>query len=40
MKFTTPCFVRIEDAKKREELIEWLAKIGCTCQCQTCHRLA
>ena len=28
MKFTTPCFVRVEDAEKRKELIGWLAKIG------------
>jgi len=28
MKFTTPCFVYVKDAKKREELIEWLAQIG------------
>lgn len=28
MKFKTPCFVRVEDAEKREELIEWLAQIG------------
>lgn len=27
-KFTTPCFVRVEDAEKRKELIEWLAQIG------------
>ena len=28
MKFKTPCFVRVEDAEKRKELIEWLAQIG------------
>jgi hypothetical protein len=28
MKFTTPCFVRIEDAEKRKELIEWMKVIG------------
>lgn len=28
MKFTTPCFVRVEDAEKRKELIEWMASIG------------
>ena len=28
MKFITPCFVRIEDAKKREELIGWLFNLG------------
>ncbi len=28
MKFTTPCFVRVEDAGKRKELIEWLESIG------------
>lgn len=28
MKFTTPCFVRVEDAEKRKELIEWLYSIG------------
>lgn len=24
MKFTTPCFVRVEDAEKRKELIRWI----------------
>lgn len=28
MKFTTPCFIRIEDTEKRKELIEWLRGIG------------
>lgn len=28
MKFTTPCFVRVEDAEKRKELIKWLVLIG------------
>lgn len=28
MKFTTTCFVRIEDAKKRKELAVWLSSIG------------
>lgn len=28
MKFTTPCFVRVEDAKERAELCAWLNKIG------------
>lgn len=34
MKFTTPCFVRVEDAEKRKELTEWLKGIGyyvCSC---------
>lgn len=34
MKFTTPCFVRVEDAEKRKELAEWLKGIGyhvCSC---------
>lgn len=34
MKFTTPCFVRVEDAEKRKELTEWLKAIGyhvCSC---------
>ena len=30
MKFTTPCFVRVEDVEKREELITWCASIGYT----------
>lgn len=30
MKFTTPCFVRVEDAKKRKELITFCIKIGYT----------
>lgn len=28
MSFTTPCFVRVEDAKERKELIGWLQDIG------------
>lgn len=24
MAFTTPCFVRVEDAAERKKLIEWL----------------
>lgn len=28
MKFTTPCFVRIEDADEREKLDIWLRRIG------------
>lgn len=28
MKFTTSCFVRVEDAEKRKELTEWLEEIG------------
>ena len=28
MKFTTPCFVRGEDAEKRKELAVWLSSIG------------
>ena len=34
MKFTTPCFVRVEDMDKRKELTEWLKGIGyyvCPC---------
>lgn len=30
MKFTTPCFVRIDNAKERKELIKWLEGIGYT----------
>lgn len=34
MKFTTPCFVRVEDAEKRKEMTEWLKGIGYTvCRC-------
>lgn len=34
MKFTSPCFVRVEDAGKRKELAEWLKRIGYTvCRC-------
>lgn len=28
MKFTTPCFVRVEDVEKRKELAVWLSSIG------------
>ena len=28
MKFTTPCFVRVEDMEKRKELIAWLNQLG------------
>ena len=28
MKFTTPCFVRVEDAEKRKKLAVWLSSIG------------
>ena len=28
MKFTTPCFVRVDDAEKRKELAVWLSSIG------------
>lgn len=28
MKFTTHCFVRVEDAEKRKELAVWLSSIG------------
>ena len=28
MKFTTSCFVRVEDAEKRKELAVWLSSIG------------
>lgn len=28
MKFTTPCFVRVENAEKRKELAVWLSSIG------------
>lgn len=34
MKFTTSCFVRVEDRDKRKELTEWLKGIGyyvCSC---------
>ena len=34
MKFTTPCFVRVEDAENRKELAEWLERIGYhVCRC-------
>ena len=28
MKFTTHCFVRVEDAEKRKDVIEWCMHIG------------
>lgn len=28
MNFITPCFVRVEDAEKREDVIEWCLHIG------------
>lgn len=28
MKYTTPCFVRVEDADERKKLIDWAEKIG------------
>ena len=28
MKFTTPCFVRVENSEKRHELIVWLKSVG------------
>lgn len=28
MKFTTPCFVRVEDAEKRTELLKWMFDVG------------
>lgn len=34
MKFTTPCFVRVNNPEKRKELTEWLKGIGyhvCSC---------
>lgn len=34
MKFTTPCFVRVNNPEKRKELTEWLRGIGyyvCSC---------
>lgn len=30
MTFTTPCFVRVEDAAERQKLIEWLRSVGHT----------
>lgn len=39
MKFTTPCFVRVENAAKRKELKEWLKEIGYrVCVCTTFYR--
>lgn len=28
MKYTTPCFVRVEDAEKRTKLLKWMFDIG------------
>ena len=28
MKFTTPCFVRVENTEEREELLKWAIEIG------------
>lgn len=28
MKFTTSCFVRVEDAEKRNNLLKWMFDIG------------
>jgi hypothetical protein len=28
MKFTTPCFVRVEDAEKRKQILEWAEIVG------------
>lgn len=33
MKFSTPCFVRVEDAEKRKELMEWISRIGYMVYC-------
>lgn len=34
MKFTTQCFVRVEDMEKRKDLTEWLKGIGyMVCRC-------
>lgn len=34
MKFTTPCFVRVEDVEKRKELAGWMQEIGyAVCRC-------
>jgi hypothetical protein len=30
-RFTTPCFVRVEDAGEREELLQWCIAIGYLC---------
>lgn len=42
MKFTTPCFIRVEDAEKREELFRWLAHLGyavCDWRWRDCIRI-
>lgn len=31
MKFTTPCFVRVEDTEKREQLCKWCKSLGYCC---------
>lgn len=36
--FTTPCFVKIEDAQERADLIKWLEEIGYTFN--ACHKNA
>ena len=28
MKFTTPCFVRVDNAEERQELLKWAIEIG------------
>lgn len=34
MKFTTPCFVRVDDMEKRKDLTKWLQGIGyMVCRC-------
>ena len=38
MKFTTPCFVRVEDAEKRAELKNWLVLIGYVDKTNMSHR--
>lgn len=30
-RFTTPCFVRVEDAEAREEVLQWCIAIGYLC---------
>lgn len=27
-RFTTPCFVRVEDAEERKKLMDWLSQLG------------
>ena len=31
MKFTTPCFVRVEDADERQKLLQWCMYLGYLC---------